>query len=386
MADLRCAWASPGLAIVLLGCGSGEADPQVPPEAETMLALQPSTAHLREVRGDVRYQKPVAPAWQAAESGQELWPADAVQTMEDGRTVVVFRNGASARLQPETTLRIPSQEPEVAHLRHLAGRMQAILTPEGEVRRMEVALPPGTLVLERPDASAESTIVEARLAIHGDITEIAMLEGEGKLERSSSRDVPIPSAHRVALRSDGELLEESLLGDPVELESPASGETVRTRRAVSFRWRAHSSAESYRLEIRREGAEPVVRVTPDAVADVELVSGDYRWQVQGLVGGELLPRAVARELRVDLDRFSPPLAIDAPVDGATLRTPVVRVNGRSEPGARVAVDGQPIPVRPDGRFSTQHRVRAGLSNIVIRASDDLGNVRAVSRTVLLDVP
>jgi hypothetical protein len=58
------------------------------------------------------------------------------------------------------------------------------------------------------------------------------------------------------------------------------------------------------------------------------------------------------------------------------------VVGRTEPGALLDIDGRSSIVAADGSFSVEHPLGVGLTNLVVRVADDLGNARAVSRTVL----
>ena len=78
----------------------------------------------------------------------------------------------------------------------------------------------------------------------------------------------------------------------------------------------------------------------------------------------------------------PPLALRSPAAGQVVSGRSVRVAGQTEIGARVEVDGRPIRVGADGSFSVDHPVQIGVSNIVVRATDEAGNARAIPRPVL----
>jgi hypothetical protein len=87
-------------------------------------------------------------------------------------------------------------------------------------------------------------------------------------------------------------------------------------------------------------------------------------------------------LTVDLDQAAPPLSLDSPAPGATVSGGAVRLAGRTEPGAKLSVQGRELSVGPDGNFSTTIPMPRGLTNLVVAAADDLGNSRVVSRAVL----
>jgi hypothetical protein len=117
-------------------------------------------------------------------------------------------------------------------------------------------------------------------------------------------------------------------------------------------------------------------------AAVELPSGAYRWTIAGVVAGEAMRSSAPRALVVDVDQTAPPLVVQTPLAGTTTQAGSVRVAGRTEPDAKVEVDGRPVVVDAEGAFSAAVPVPRGLTNLVVVAADDLGNVRAVSRTVL----
>jgi hypothetical protein len=117
-------------------------------------------------------------------------------------------------------------------------------------------------------------------------------------------------------------------------------------------------------------------------AAVELPTGAYRWTIAGVVGDEAMRSSAPRTLVVEVDQTPPRLVVEAPLAGTATQGGSVRVAGRTEPDAKVEVDGRPVVVDPEGVFSAAVPVPRGLTNLVVVAADDLGNVRAVSRTVL----
>lgn len=394
---MRSAVAS--LALSLVACGQADSAPSgrrgAPVAAED---TRPPVAKLAAAEGDVRWQGAAEAAWTRARLGLPLHPRDAVQTMEGAGATVHFRgaggrgdgrsaswDGPVARLGPLTTMRIPDQAPEAARLRHLSGRLVARL-PEGGLQRLEVELPPGTLVLEPSAAGSSSSerTVEARVEVQEGSTHIAMVEGSARLERTRGGRVPLRANQFVEVRADGEVTQSGRTGARAEPSSPADGSTVRTRRETRFAWAQIPGAQAARLTIRGQAGESrsVDVQAGRTEASVELASGAYSWTVAGRLDGESMPASAPRTLTVDLDQSAPALSLESPAPGATVSGGAVRVAGRTEPGAKLSVQGSEVSVGPDGTFSTTFPVPRGLTNLVVATADDLGNSRVVSRAVL----
>lgn len=279
----------------------------------------------------------------------------------------------------ESVLRIPNQVPDVTRLHHSAGQLFARATgPAG--RRVEVELPPGTLVLESTGATSGDGVPEAQVNVAQERVEVAMLGGEGTLQRDGNQELRVTAGRYIAVNRDGDLVDEGIVGDPVTLLSPAEGATHRTRDTTPFAWQALAGATSYRLEFEGDGAPEAMEVQSTS-AQGALPSGTHRWRVRGMRDAAALPPSGWRTVVVDQDTVAPALTLLSPRQGQALTGPV-RIAGRTEAGARVTVDGRSVAVGDDGSFATRHDVRRGLSNIVVSAVDDLGNRRVVSRSVL----
>ncbi|RMG13181.1 MAG: hypothetical protein D6729_15515 [Deltaproteobacteria bacterium] len=63
--------------------------------------------------------------------------------------------------------------------------------------------------------------------------------------------------------------------------------------------------------------------------------------------------------------------------GGRTRKDRARISGTTDPGARVKLAGQPVEVRPDGRFETTVPLSEGENSFVVVAEDPAGNTRAL---------
>lgn len=402
VASIRTTWWIPvALGMGYLCCGCGQCQPSSarlvienrdaelgrPERLEAGQGPEKAVARLRKVRGDVRWQAATGASWSRAEEAQELRPTDAVQTMLNGSTELLFiLTGSFARLGPNTTLRVPVQVPQITRFKHLRGRLVARLASEN-ASRMEVELPPGTLVLDRRDGVADSDArldPEAHVLIADETTAVTMIHGEGTLERTERAPVKITEQHYVEVDPGGDVVAEGLNPPAVELRSPADGAMVKTRGRVRFDWTPIEEIDGYIVEVTKSSGEVTKQrvASPASQASLELEAGEYQWTVLAESSERFGVVAEQLSVTVVVDQTPPRLEIASPPIGATVRGSTVRVSGITEPGATVEVNGRAVSVGADGSFSTNLAIRQGISNIVVRAVDDFGNARATSRTLV----
>lgn len=368
--------------VLLAACGEdtpvAPADPVGAPEAAPL----PPMARVVAVSGDVRVRRAGSAGWVAASAGDALLPGDAVQTLGDSRAAVRFgEGGVTSQLEPGTTIRMPARDEHVTRLTHLAGRLIARVTPGQEGSHLEVELPPGTLVLAAtPGATGEQ--VEARIDVSDTQTNIAMVRGAGRLRRPHGDVLEVPSERFVTVAPSGEVLARGWSGRGALALEPAAAASVRTRSEVTFRWSEVGGASGYVLRI--VGPDGAARELPmaETVARVALQAGAHRWTVSATIDGEPTQPSDERAFTVDLDRVAPTLELRTPTPGQRIAGAVLMVDGRTEPGARLDVDGDPVAVAPDGTFHATRSIARGLAQVIFRVHDDLGNVRVVSRTVV----
>ncbi len=109
--------------------------------------------------------------------------------------------------------------------------------------------------------------------------------------------------------------------------------------------------------------------------------GLYQLQVsaQGAV------RSASRSALVEVDTTPPTLQLVNLPNGMRVRSPLLEIQGVTEPGASVWLTGAPAPVSVDteGRFTLQYRLQDGLNNFELRATDEAGNTASVKRQVEL---
>ena len=120
-----------------------------------------------------------------------------------------------------------------------------------------------------------------------------------------------------------------------------------------------------------------------------LQEGNYYWRASAIDGRDVesafsenrkFTVANAHEARGD-DTTPPPLVVQDFLPTGHL----VIINGRTEPGAILTVDGQKIDVYEDGAFTAVIRMKKeGFNQLEIVAQDPAGNVTRMRRGVYVE--
>lgn len=80
---------------------------------------------------------------------------------------------------------------------------------------------------------------------------------------------------------------------------------------------------------------------------------------------------------------APPLDIVSPQDQQTVEIPIVAVEGKTEPEAKVAVNNQEIGVNAEGKFKEEIKLSASTNIITITSTSKFGQTAKVERTVFV---
>jgi hypothetical protein len=118
--------------------------------------------------------------------------------------------------------------------------------------------------------------------------------------------------------------------------------------------------------------------------------GKYYWRVaaidkDGVEGGfsAFFGFTIAQRPREGIGAAQPPLAIEF----LDVRSNILQIRGRTEPGASLTVNGQRVDVGADGRFNDIVTLdKAGKQEVVIRVTGLNGGAREERRVVVVGSP
>ena len=160
-------------------------------------------------------------------------------------------------------------------------------------------------------------------------------------------------------------------------EQPAKATTV-------LAWTAVPGAALYRVVVADDAwfttaLHDRADVVGTSVSLLGLGPGKYYWRVAAIDARK------SRGVFSDFARFSVAPSSPGPalvIESLEVQSNVLRIRGRTEPGAVVTVNGQKLDVLPDGTFVEYVTLTgAGPRKVVIRAEASQGRVTTVERTV-----
>lgn len=339
--------------------------------------VSPPVARLAHVTGDVRVKRAGSSQWVPIQDRATLAAEDVVQAMDSGSAEIVMQaTGATIALRSATTVQIP--RPAAEPLR-VSGRMVVRVSATTSPAELRLRLPPGVLVL-RAEPGREP-VVEASVDVSATRSAVDMVEGTATVTPSSGNDISLGRRAWIRFRADGSLEDRGVAGPTPTLLAPLSEETVRTTGLVDLSWEPLDGANGYAVEIRAK--DTVHRVeSRRATIRTRFATGDYEWTVRGQQDGAVWPAAPPRALHVVVDDRPPDLVVSEPVDHAKVTGPTVRFAGQTEPAAVVTIGAVRCQADARGQFSLDVGISQGLSNLVIRVRDDLGNERRMSRSLV----
>jgi hypothetical protein len=353
------------------------------------------------VHGEVGYRRASGGDWEEARVRVPLHPGDYVRTSENGSAEILFLGGTMYTVRPNTQFIVsPGVSGRAAGAAGNAGGAagQSIQMEYGWVNLStsqsgSQIKTPGAVAEVRQDSEAFVAFDrDANRGRFGAYAGSMALESKGGLKRE------VKELQQVV--QTGDLLSEPvpLPGRPEPVE-PADNLDLDIDRAaaVVLAWKPVQGASRYALQVSRN------HLFVDNVIDVENRArtkatlglrgeGTFQWRVAAYTNdGSQGPWSKPRKFRVasfrgasgEKDDQAPALDLeDVKAYGS-----IFIVNGRTEPGSRVEINGEQVKVDVNGTFTkTVQLTKEGWSFIEVRARDGWGNEALRRHRVFVENP
>jgi Glucodextranase, domain B/FecR protein len=355
------------------------------------------TAKIYKYEGDVKIKRARQFVWDNVSATTALRVGDQIKTSSSGSAQIIYFDGTITTIKPGSLLEI----------------RELFEDPATRVRKVREKLNWGGVTASMPDAnvagsfhevSTDSTTARAvnraqfEVAFDAETrrTKAEVQSGSAEVQ-TGNKTVTLKPQERMEVTREQvvsrlQLLPAPSLQEPIDqrvfrIDDPAKGATL-------LRWAPVAGAGRYRLQMARSGlfGELLLDkadIRSNSVQIPGLQEGSYYWRVSAID-----PRNVestfseARKFTVasegqhrSEDTVPPPLEV---VDFLPTGHLVI-VNGRTEPGAVLTVDGQRVDVYEDGAFTAVIRMkREGLNELEIAAQDPAGNVSRMRRSVYVE--
>lgn len=355
------------------------------PEAKRLLAK------ITEIGKKVNVKSAGNIAWSTAQVGMSLSNRDAIQTYRHARALIEFDDSNYLDIGENSLVVFQGMEPDlfVNQLRTyrvmVEGELRGKLQQSGEgLTNLQVALP-GAEVHMLPSKEAGGD-VEFKLAVNKDKSSTLSVYKGGAEIMVQGKSIMLGENAGLTIGPDGKAL------GPVALPSQPIPKWPRDRSVsyyrklppkIVFSWKPAEPVAAYRFMLARdpEFRQLVVdeRLKRTTFTHGNLKKGRYYWRVHALVDDVEGTPSAPRQLRMVQDRTPPVLRLQTPPK--VIYQPAITLLGRTEPGAKVYVEGAPVKVNGRGLFTHRLRVKPGATLVVVEAVDAAGNVAYVTSLV-----
>ncbi|HYX22951.1 MAG TPA: FecR domain-containing protein [Thermoanaerobaculia bacterium] len=360
------------------------------------LALRGSSgqAQFNEVEGEVEFRPGEGGDWQEARVRSHLQPGDYVRTGENGSAQIMFVDGTLYTVRPNTQFIVtPSGGAGGAPEQAIEMEYGWVNLSTSEKSGSNVKTP-GAMARVKEDSDAFVAVDKGSSQGRFGATRGAM-----ELSSKSGLTREIKGLQQVVQTGD-------LLSEPKPLPAPPAPtepddnlalDLDQTRKLV-LAWAPVPGASRYALQVSRNAlfVDNVIdaenRTRPRATLGVR-GEGTFQWRVaaygpDGLLG----PWSGARRFRVASShaaggekKQSTPPTLD--LDDVKTYGSIFFVAGRSDPGARIEVNGEQVKTGVDGSFNKPVQLtKEGWNIIEIRARDAWGNETVRRHRVFVENP
>ncbi|PYS94218.1 MAG: hypothetical protein DMF50_12745 [Acidobacteria bacterium] len=355
------------------------------------------TAKIYKYEGDVKIKRARQFVWDNVSSTTALRVGDQIKTASSGSAQIIYFDGTITTIKPGSLLEI----------------RELFEDPATRVRKVREKLNWGGVSASMPDANVagsfhevatDSATARATNRAQFDVafdaetrkTRAEVQSGTAEVQ-AANRTLTLKPQQRMEVTQDQVVSRQDLLPPPplqepadqrvFVLDDPSSGATL-------LRWSAVPGATRYRLQMARTALfgdllldKSDIRSTSVQIPGLQ--EGNYYWRASAIDGRDVesafsenrkFTVANAHEARGD-DTTPPPLVVQDFLPTGHL----VIINGRTEPGAILTVDGQKIDVYEDGAFTAVIRMKKeGFNQLEIVAQDPAGNVTRMRRGVYVE--
>ena len=307
--------------------------------------------------GKVQVKKVDSVQWVDADYRTSLDKGDLVQTANDGAARITFADGTTYTVKAETLVTVEenlmgSNKPTSVAMRISTGSVD-LATPNW-------ASPDSKAAVSMEDTTA-SLSQNSRASVKNDPQsnqhEIVLASGAAEVQRGPEK-VELTQWEKVSFPTGGPLQKTNVLAPPSLVEplnlAPIISENPKIT-PVRFEWKPVEDAVSYTLRIS------TTTMFTKMVKEADHVSGTST-EITGLEPGDYFWNVTAQDAKKETSETSETFKFTVvaqgktqemmlEIDGTQMHGRVAEIVGRTEPGAALIVNGQPVPnISPDGTF------------------------------------
>jgi hypothetical protein len=339
--------------------------------------------------GRVQIKKVNSVQWVEADLRTTLDKGDLIQTAADGAARITFADSTSYTIKPDTLVTV--EENNIT-------RDQATTAVRINTGSVDLSTPNWSSPNSHAAVSVEDTVAQirpnSRASVKSDPqtkeTEITVASGSAEVQRGREK-VELGQWQKANISAGGSIMKSDVLAPP-DLSEPLNLAPiiVETPRAASihFEWRPVKDAVSYTLRISPTAMFTKMvkqaKVSGPSTEISGLDAGDYFWNVIA-VDATKKTSEVSETFKFSIVAQGRTQEMMLEVGGTQLHGRVVEVFGKTEPGAALIINGQPVPsIGGDGafRFFTEP-LEPGEHSIVIVGQNRRGGTAKQQVTIVV---
>jgi hypothetical protein len=322
------------------------------------LAISMTQAKFVNLDGKVQVKKVNSVQWVDADFKTTLDKGDQIQTSSDGAARITFADGTTYTVKPGTFITVEENSMSLA-----APSSSAVRINVGQVDLK-------TPNYSSPDSKAAVTVEDTVAQVHSNSSaavkadpdskqeEIVVSSGSAEVQRGQEK-VEIGQYEKLTIPSAGGPITKSNVLAPPDLVSPRNFEPLISEdpkaQSIHFEWKAVPEAVAYNLKISKTAMftkiEEEKRIVGTTAAEVSgLDPGDYFWTVTAS-DAKKETSDISETFRFTLVAQGKTQQMYLEIQGTQIHGRVVEIIGKTEPGAAIIVNGQPVPIiASDGTF------------------------------------
>jgi hypothetical protein len=346
------------------------------------------------LEGRVQLQRAGQSDWDNAQQRMPVFNGDFVRSGRDGSAEILFTDGSLYRIGPNSLLEI----------QHKSESENSSGTVKMRVGRIHV-LTSGSTSTVTTDTTETEIASDSRVAVDVDggsdgATRVTAFEGGARVRVADGTEVVLASRQLVEASSEGHLSSTREIPDPPQLLRPQNNTSVdmKKQKVITLEWRGRTEDQAVHLQVSRsrrfveEAMEVESRDIRGDSARLQVVApGTYFWRA-ALVGENDVESEWSQVRRMRIysslqrailaDRTAPQLTL---MPTQQLGAMFI-VQGRTESGAAVTVNGERVVTDGDGHFRKTIEIpREGWNNIEVLARDPSGNETKRRERVFVEV-
>lgn len=307
--------------------------------------------------GKVQVKKVNSVQWVDADFRTTLDKGDQIQTSADGAARITFADGTTYTVKSGTFITV--EENSMGRERPSSSGVRI------NIGQVDLRTPNWSSADSKAAVSVEDSVAQVHSNSHAAVkadpdhkqNEIVVSSGSAELQRGQEK-VEIGQYQKAVIPSGGPITKSDVLAPP-DLTLPRNFEPLIVENpreaSIHFEWKPVSQAVSYTLRVSATAmftktVKDIPGISGTSAEVSGLDAGDYFWTVTAS-DAKKQTSEVSETFRFTLVAQGKTQEMMLEITGTQIHGRVAEIIGKTEPGAALIVNGQPVPIiAPDGTF------------------------------------